>query len=383
MRAYFAREIVTETGILREAYLLEERGVITGIGKDAGDLPVTAYEGCTLAPGLIDLHTHGALGYETGFGGAEDLEKWAAFELGHGVTGFLPTTASIPLPRIIQAAADVRQAAARPGSNILGLHLEGPFFSPGEKIGAQNPCYIQERFTPEFREFLAANRDVVKYIAVDPALAAAAEIVPYCAGLGIRVSAAHSNISYHDFLAKKSWGFTGVTHAFNGMSGLDHRRPGLAYAACLDPDLYSEIICDGHHVCYPMIKLFHRLKGHEKAVLITDSIAATGMPPGRYTLGDVRVEVAEDGRVTKADGGLAGSTLTMDQALRNLVGHVGVPLEQAVFMASTAPARLLGLRSKGGLCPGKDADFIVLDAEYRLVATYIKGRRMFAKQGSG
>ncbi|MGE5529234.1 MAG: N-acetylglucosamine-6-phosphate deacetylase [Patescibacteria group bacterium] len=378
MKAYHGRRILTAQGPLAEAYLIEEDGVIAGIAETPGKaVPVVTYAGCTLAPGLIDVHTHGALGCEAGYCGRDDLRRWAAFELAHGVTGFLPSTASIPTQRIERAAADVGALAAEPLTNILGLHMEGPFYMPGPKIGAQNPQYIRQDFGPGDREFLRNNPGVIRYIAVDPALPAAEEIVPFCAGLGIRVSAAHSSILYEDFRPKKAWGYTGITHAFNGMVGLDHRHPGLAYAACMDRDLYTELICDGHHVNYLMAKLLLQLRGYEKTILITDSLSAAGMPPGTYALGDLRVDVTADGRITKWDGGLAGSTLTLDRAVRNVVRHLGLPLHEAVYMASTAPAEMLGMGRKGRLGPGLDADFIVLDEELNVVATYLRGRKVF------
>ncbi|MGE5583641.1 MAG: N-acetylglucosamine-6-phosphate deacetylase [Bacillota bacterium] len=379
MKAYFAKEIITESCSLSNAYLLEDQGKIAGIVQQpAQGVPVVAYEDCAIAPGLIDVHTHGALGYETGFGAKTSLAKWAEYQIAHGVTGFLPSTASIPLERIKTAAQDIRELSLQPGSNILGLHLEGPFFAPGPKIGAQNPQYILKEFTPEFRDFIAGYRDVIKYMAVDPALETAGEIVPFCAGLGIKVAAAHSAILHEDFLNRKAWGFSAITHTFNGMVGLDHRRPGLAYSACMDRDLYSEIICDGYHVSYPMIELFLRLKGYRRAILITDSLPAAGMSPGEYTLGDLKVNVTIDGKITKADGGLAGSTLTLDQAVRNLIYRLELPLHEAIYMASAAPAAMLGIDCfKGSLSPGKDADFIVLDSGLKVVATYIQGRRMF------
>ena len=185
-------------------------------------------------------------------------------------------------------------------------------------------------------------------------------------------------ILYQDFMKCKRWGFSAVTHTFNGMVGLDHRHPGLAYAACMDRDLYGEIICDGYHVNYSMIELFLQLKGYQRAILVTDSMGAAGMPPGSYTLGDIHVNVSSGGKVTKADGGLAGSVLTMDQAVRNLVNHLNIPLHEAFFMASSAPAAMLGIdRFKGGVGIHKEADFIILDSDLNVMATYMKGRNLF------
>ena len=379
MKAYFASTIVTEKDSLPDAYLLEDQGFIAGIVREPpSGIPVEAYKDCILAPGLIDVHTHGALGYETGFGSIEDLRRWSDFQLSHGVTGFLPTTASIPLERIRQAADDVKYLAAQPLSNIWGLQMEGPFFAPTAKIGAQNPQYVRAEFGPEYKDFISEYREVIKYIAIDPVLKTAEAIVAFCAGLGIRIAAAHSMILYQDFMKCKRWGFSAVTHTFNGMVGLDHRHPGLAYAACMDRDLYGEIICDGYHVNYSMIELFLQLKGYQRAILVTDSMGAAGMPPGSYTLGDIHVNVSSGGKVTKADGGLAGSVLTMDQAVRNLVNHLNIPLHEAFFMASSAPAAMLGIdRFKGGVGIHKEADFIILDSDLNVMATYMKGRNLF------
>lgn len=379
MKAYFAKEIITEAGSLAQSYLLEDQGKITGVVQELmEDIPVVAYEEATIAPGFIDVHTHGALGYETGFGGKAALTKWAEYQIAHGVTGFLPSTASIPLEKIKKAAEDIRDLIAQPIANVLGLHMEGPFFAPGPKIGAQNSQYLRNQFDSEFREHISEYRDVIRYISVDPALETTRELVSFCNSLGIRVAAAHSEILYEDFLKRKAWGFSSITHTFNGMIGLDHRHPGLAYSACMDQDIYGEIICDGYHVSYPMLKLFFKLKGYQKSILITDSIAAMGMPPGSlHTLGGIQVNVTDDGRVTKMDGGLAGSTLSMDQAVRNLVHHLDMPLHDAIYMASTAPAQMLGIDLfKGSLRLNKDADFVVLDTDLKVIATYIKGRNM-------
>ena len=163
------------------------------------------------------------------------------------------------------------------------------------------------------------------------------------------------------------------------MHGLHHRNPGLAYAPVWRKT-YAEIICDGFHVAYPMLRLFFELKGFERAILITDSMAATGMKPGFYQLGGIDVIVTADGRVCKGDGGLAGSTLTMDQAVRNIVAHLNVPVEKAIQMSSLNSARMLGIdQEKGGLAYGKDADFIVLNENLEVQATYIKGQSVFTK----
>jgi N-acetylglucosamine-6-phosphate deacetylase len=380
MKAYFAKSIITETEPIPQAYLLVDQGKIAGVVKQLDrDIPVVSYENFIIAPGFIDIHTHGALGYETGFGEQKSLLKWAEYQISHGITNFLPSTASIPLVRIKKAVQDIRELNAQQSTNILGLHMEGPFFAPGPKIGAQNPRYLCKEFTAEFRDFIAESRDIIKYIAIDPAMETAEDIVSFCTSLEIKIAAAHSSILYAEFLKKKAWGFSAITHTFNGMGGLDHRHPGLAYSACMDQDIYAEIICDGHHVSFPMIQLLLQLKGYQHSILITDSLPAAGMPPGSsFTLGDVRLSVSPDGRVIKPDGGLAGSILTMDQGVRNLVQNLDIPLYQAVYMASTAPATMLGInQSKGSIGRNKDADFIVMDSNLKIMATFVKGQNVF------
>jgi N-acetylglucosamine-6-phosphate deacetylase len=382
MTSYYARKIITEEGIINNAYLLVNDGKISDIvNKAPKNENVVSFKDGIIAPGLIDIHTHGGLGYETGMGSVDNLIKWSRFKLKHGVTGFLPTTPSVSFEQLEKALYDIRQVINQPYSNILGMHLEGPFFKKGSKIGAQNPDYVVGDFPRKYRDFIGENSDIIRYLALDPLHDRAREIIAYCNQLNIKVAAAHSEILYRDFLKEKT-GFSSITHNFNGMIGLHHREPGLAYVGCLDQALYAEIICDGFHVAYPMLELFFKLKGDDKSILVTDSMLATGMAPGStYQLGGIEVTLNEEGKVYKSDGGLAGSTLTMDKAVRNLVNHLAIPLEKAVQMASLNPAKLLGIdKSRGSLSKGKDADFIVLDDNLEVQATFIKGKNVFRNE---
>jgi N-acetylglucosamine-6-phosphate deacetylase len=379
MTSYYAQKIISKKGIIDEAYLIVDDGKITGIEKKPtkkGD--IVTFRDSIMAPGFIDIHTHGALGYKLGSGSTDGLLSWSQFELKKGVIGFLPSISCVSFEQLGKAVQDIQQVMEKPFSNILGMHMEGPFFKKGKKIGAQNPEYVIGNFPQKYKDFIEENSDIIRYIAIDPQHDCAEEIVAYCIKKGIRVSAAHTEILYKDFLSKKN-GYSCITHTFNGMVGLHHREPGLAYAGCMDKDLYAEIICDGFHVTYPMLALFFKLKGFEKAVLITDAILATGMPPGPfYSQSNIKITVDEEGKVFKANGGLAGSTLTMDRAVWNIVNNLNIPLEKAVQMASLIPAKLLGIADKkGSLAEGKDADFIVLNTELKVIATYIKGKNVY------
>ncbi len=375
MKAFYADKIITEKSIEKEAYLLINEGKITGIKKNIdGNIPVSNYANHIIAPGYIDLHTHGALGYEPGYGDKKGLKKWASYKLKHGVTGFLPTTASIPLKNIKKAATQIKELAAQEKTNILGLHLEGPFYSRGKKIGVQNPKHVRSKFTDDFKELIEANSDIIRYISIDPLITDSEKIVAFCNKLNIKVAAGHSEISYLDFEKIKK-GYSSITHTFNGMKGIHHRNPGLAYSACMDDNLYAEIICDGIHVINPVLKMFFRLKDHRKAVLITDTLSAAGMPSGSsYSIGDIQVKITDEGKAITNDGTLAGSTLTLEKAVVNVVHNLDISLANAIHMASLNPARLLGIDDhKGSLAKGKDADFIVLDNNLKVKETFIEG----------
>lgn len=380
MKAFYADKIITEKGIEEDKYLLVEDGKIQAVPeKLTGKVQLTKFENCIIAPGYIDIHTHGALGYEPGYGDQQELKKWCDFKLKHGVTGFLPSTASIPLNRIKKAADNIKSVMkGYEKSNLLGMQMEGPFFSTGAKIGAQNPEYVQNNFSQSYQKFMEEYSNIISYLAIDPLVNDSRKIVNFCVEKNIKVSAAHSEILYENFLSRKQEGYSCITHSFNGMRGLHHRKPGLAYAACMDEDLFSEIICDGFHVIYPMLSLFFKLKGYDKSILVTDSMVATGMAPGTsYKLGDIEVTVNKEGKVYKKDGTLAGSTLTLDKAVQNIVSNLEVPLERAVQMASLNPARLLEIdNNKGSIEPGKDADFIVLEKNLSVKKTYLSGQEV-------
>ncbi len=379
MKAFFAKKIVKEKEIINDAYLIVDQGKIADIKKDINknDLEIKNYEDLTIAPGFIDIHTHGALGYEPGFGDENGLWKWANFKMENGVTGFYPSTASIPLENIKKACKNVTKNKNKSNSNVLGMHMEGPFFSEGKKIGAQNPEHVLQKFPEEFKQFIKKNSDIINLLTLDPLIADAEEIVQFCNKEGIKVSAGHSEILYEDFVEIND-GYSSLTHTFNGMLGLHHRNPGLAYAGCMDQNLYSEIICDGFHVIYPILDMFFKLKGFEKSILVTDSMLATGMSPGSsYEIGEMDVTVSDEGKVFKEDGSLAGSTLTINTAVKNITKNIDISLLQAVNLASRNPAKLMGIfDKKGSLAKDKDADFIILDDELNVQETYIGGDKV-------
>ena len=386
MQIYQADQIITENKVLKNAYLFVEAGKIKKIEEEISEDEkaklknnITYFSGSKIIPGLIDIHTHGGLGYMAGIGGYKGLKKWSQFKIKHGVTNFLPTIGTTAFDGMKKTAADVRPLMKDQTSNIMGLHLEGPFFTEGKKKGAQTPEYLLASFPAKYRDYIEANSDIINYISIDPAQKIAEEITSFCNDLDIKIAAGHSEILYRDFTKIKNQGYRSIIHSFNGMVGLHHRNPGLAYAACMDQELYAEIICDGIHVSYSMLELFFKLKDFSKIILITDSVLAAGLKAGSYKKhNNIILKVTEDGRVYNNNGNLAGSTLTMDQALKNTVTNLEIPLIKAVQMAALNPAKLLGVSDqKGSLKVGKDADFVILNNDLDVKATYIKGEKVF------
>lgn len=344
-------------------------------------------DGQWLVPGFIDIHVHGADGAEVMDGTPESLRRIARFHAKHGTTGWLPTTLTASLAaleRSLQAAQIVRLdsdsvTASETGAKILGVHLEGPFISP-EKIGAQNPEFVLQPSLQAVNRLVSAVPGLVKKVTIAPELEGAMEVIRWLKEQSIIASIGHTDASYEETRRAIEAGAVHATHLFNAMRGLHHRDGGVVGACLLSEDVLCELIADGHHVNEEVMKLAVRLKGPKRIALITDAISATGKPNGCYQLGGLDILV-KDGKSVLAHGHtLAGSTLTMDAAVRNMVGLVGVQLEDAIEMASTTPARELGFEGhKGAVAIGYDADLVVLDEALMVARTFVQGRQVFVR----
>ncbi|ODV13153.1 MAG: N-acetylglucosamine-6-phosphate deacetylase, partial [Rubrivivax sp. SCN 70-15] len=317
-------------------------------------------------PGFVDLHVHGGGGRDTMEGG-DAVAAIAALHARHGTTSLLATTMTAP-PDEIEAAlrALAPTVAARPagGARVLGVHLEGPYINPG-KLGAQ-PDFAR---TATLAEVLALHAIApLKLVTIAPELPGHLELIVALRAQGFAVQIGHSAGSYEDGVAALQAGATGFTHLFNAMTPMHHRAPGIAGAALAHAER-AEIIPDLLHVHPGAIRA--ALRAIPGLYCVTDSTAAAGMPDGDYRLGRHRVTKCQGG-VRLADGTLAGSTLTMDQALRNLVS-LGLPLAEASRRTSTLAAEHLGLHDRGRLAPGAWADLVLLDAELRVTAVVVEG----------
>lgn len=375
---------VLASGLLENACLRIQGGRITELaayngGRLAGE-PVIDGTGLLVLPGFIDLHIHGGGGADVMDGTAEALEVIGQTHGRHGTTGYLATTLTAPpaaLKQALQTAAAAREAALT-GARVLGVHLEGPFINPKYK-GAQNAAYIRQPAADELAELLAVAPGLVKLLTYAPEGDPDGSFARYLAGQGVIPSAGHTDATYDQVAGAHGHGLSHVTHCYNAMRGLHHREPGVVGAALALPGLRAELIADGHHVHPGAMAALVNAKPAEQVVAVTDAMRAADLADGEYDLGGLPVKVA-GGTARLSDGTLAGSVLTMEQAVANLVNLVGLPLHRAVNLASLNPAIALGLQgSKGSLAVGNDADLVLLTPDYNVVATYVGGQPIYRR----
>jgi N-acetylglucosamine-6-phosphate deacetylase len=325
-------------------------------------------------PGFIDLHVHGGHGADC-MAGADAVHRMARFHARHGATALLATTVTAPRLDLLAAFRGIGRAMAErdpAAARVLGAHLEGPFISP-EALGAQPPFAIPP--DTGLVDELAALAPI-RVATIAPEIDPDGALLAHFRALGTRVQIGHTACSYGEAKAALAAGATGFTHLFNAMSGLHHRRAG-AVGAALAHGEWAELILDFLHVEEGAARVALRAIPH--LYCITDAVAATGMPPGAYRLGQHRILKQEDA-VRLADGTLAGSVLTMDLALRHLL-HLGVPLEDAARRCGTLQAEYLGLEERGRLVPGAVADIVVTDRAGWLEAVFLEGRPVPAASG--
>jgi N-acetylglucosamine-6-phosphate deacetylase len=367
--------VVTPLDLLDDCDVVIEDGLITGVGPGLaahGAGETIDARGRIVAPGFIDIHVHGSAGHDTMDGTAEAIEGMARFFASHGVTAFCPTTMTMPAEDIMRAVEAVHECQCRPmkGAQPIGVHLEGPYIDAGRK-GAQPEQYVRTARSLDYRGFFSLGN--VRLISLAPELDENKELIGFARSRGASVAVGHSSANYQQVEEAVRLGLNQATHTFNQMEGLHHRKPGTVGAALLLDGIYAQLIADGIHLHPAVVDMVVRLKGPEKAVLITDAIRGAGMPNGEYELGGQPI-VVKDGAVRLADGTLAGSCLTLDAAVRNVLEFTDCELADALQMATLTPARSIGLaHRKGSLEPGKDADVVLLDQALEVVTTIVMG----------
>ncbi len=357
---------------MREGDLLVRDGQIAALGEVNAprDVPELDAEGRYLAQGFLDLHVHGGAGADFSAGDPDAARAIVEFHARHGTMGMLATIVPGPLPRMRKAMAAVAGVLG-----VLGIHLEGPFLNP-ERAGALDPAWFLPPSREAFRELVAGFEGEIKVVTVAPELPGAAELIGEVRAIGAVPALGHSQATFEEAAAAFERGVRHVTHLGNGMTGLLHRDPGCVGAALLSR-ASLELILDGIHLHPAFVRLvvgFLRGRGElGRLLLVSDATAPAGMPEGSYRLGDREVRLS-GGEVRVPDGTPAGSALTLDQALRNVIQFAGLPLEEAAVLVTANPARVLGVQGElGTLTVGARADLVLLEPDLAVWATIRSG----------
>jgi N-acetylglucosamine-6-phosphate deacetylase len=388
---FAARSLYTPLEEIQNPLVFVEGGVITDLAsRSTREIPANTalidFADAIIAPGFVDVHMHGGAGLDVMQASEAEMPHLGRFLAQHGVTGYFPTTVAAPidvtcaaLERIANAIAAGESGTNGNGSNDntsqarpLGIHLEGPFLSHARR-GVHAPENLALPTVALFERLWQAARGHVRMLTIAPELPGAPEVIAEAARRRVLVSIGHSDADLNAAQAGVRAGARHATHTFNAMRPLDHREPGILAEVLTDPDVTADIIVDGIHVAPSVVRLFLKAKGIEGSVLITDATAAAGMPDGRYQLGTMMVDV-KNGMCT-IDGKLAGSVLTMDRAVRNVMEFGSWSLRHAVRAATLNPARAAGLADHyGALASGAEASFVVLSLAGDVRKTIVRGR---------
>ena len=328
-----------------------------------------------ISPGFIDLQINGAFSIDIGPDVAE-LKELARKLPRTGTTSFLPTAISWPVRRYQAFLDALEKASSVRGAQMLGAHIEGPFLSPARK-GAHDPDNLRPIDLGLLKELVGSGG--VRVMTVAPELPNSEKVAEFLRESGAVASVGHTDATYEETLRAFDAGFSKGTHLYNAMSSFKHRAPGAVGALLTDGRVQAGIIADGVHIHEGALRLAYREKGPRGLALVTDAMEAAGMAEGEYVLSGRRVRL-ENGSVRLLDGPLAGSVLTMDQAVRNVIRFLGIPLEDSVRMASETPAEILGLSEKGRIAPGADADLVILSTEGMVKETIVAGETVYKER---
>lgn len=378
-RALTPNEEITDAAVVIEDGRIVAAGRREGIvaPKGAREYDARAY---TIVPGFVDVHIHGAGAQDVMEATPEAIETVAATVARHGTTAIIATTVTAPTDatcRSLEGIAEYIGGSANkspsrsPLAEVMGIHLEGPFIHP-ERRGVHPLEWLAQPSVATLKRFLEAAKGYARILTLAPELPGALEVIDAARAAGLTVALGHTDATYQQAEGGIEHGARHAVHVFNAMRPFSHRETGVLGAALTDGRVTAEVIADGVHVDDPAIRLLLAAKGTERVILVSDGTAATGMPDGVYRLGPFEVRVS-GGVCRNAEGRLAGSTLTLDRAVRHVVG-LGVPLLQAVQMATSNPAKRVGLEGKKGvLAPGADADLALLTDKLEVAGVMTRG----------
>ena len=389
VKAIIAGTIYTPAEEISNGVILIEGHRIAKVGsRDQVKIPSGATiidnQDRTIVPGFIDIHIHGAVGYDLMEGTPEAVAAVGKYLARHGTTSYAATTVAASLERTLNAARGLGEIIrASTGSHLVPdkiagaqpvcIHLEGPFLNV-KKRGAHPASQIQKPSIELLTRFLEAAGGTARILTLAPEIEGALSVLEFARSQGMRVGIGHSNATYEQAKSAIDAGATHAVHCFNAMRPFTHRDAGIIGAVLTDDRVSAELICDGIHVEPTAIRLLLHSKGVEKLILVSDSLSGAGMPDGNYRLGNFTVHVA-GGVCRTVEGNLAGSTVTLDTAMRNLSAYTGLSYRQCLPCVTTNPARILGLgKEKGVIAPRADADLAVLDQEFYVTQTYVRGR---------
>lgn len=355
-------------------------GRITGVYPYGSGQADRDYGSERILPGFIDVHCHGAYGFDTNDAEEEGLRNWVRNIVGEGVTALLPTTITQSEQVLTAALKNVAKVVADgyEGAEILGVHFEGPYLDMVYK-GAQPEQYIVKPTVEQFKKYQDAANGLIRYITMATETDEDFALTRYCSEHGVVVSIGHSAATYEQAVMAFAHGARSMTHVYNGMTPFNHRANGLVGAAYRIRSMYGECICDGNHSTYAALNQFFQEKGADHAILVTDALMAKGKPVGsRFLFGGNEIEIYPDGSAhLTSTGGLAGSTLRVNDGLRILIEEALVPVSAAINACTKNPAACLRIEDrKGAIQVGLDADLVVLDRDYNVLQTYCKGKGM-------
>lgn len=384
MKTYLSAGIIlTPDTRLLDSALEIENGIIQQI-LSKNEIPkeknsnLVFPDGYTITPGLIDIHVHGSHNADCMDSDYQSLNTMSNFFIKHGVTSFYATTLTAKKEDICRSLHAINSHKdSLEGANLLGAHLEGPYLNMDFK-GAQSPSHLRAAQKSEFEHWFEIGG--VKLITIAPEIQGSKELIEFGIQHGAEFAIGHSGASFEQVIDAANRGVRQSSHTFNGMGRLDHRQPGTVGGVLLDDRIFAQIIADGIHVHPVLVDLLIRVKGVERTILITDSIRATGISDGNYALGDLEINV-QKGIARTSSGSLAGSTLTLDQSIRNTMKFANLNFQSALRMATSVPTEAMRLSGKkGAIQPGADADLTIFDSQYQVAATIVNGKLVFEKK---